>query len=112
MLLVLAVAVVVIGPKDLPRALHAAGKFIRKFKAFTGDIQKSLDNIMREEDLNEITREANRIGGDNLQFEIDRQYEAEQARRRALDTAEIEEKEDAEAEKAAERKIEEGRANG
>lgn len=78
MLMILLVAAVVIGPKDMPRALHSAGKIFRKFKMFTGDIQKSLDHIMREEELDEIIREANKPGGDNLQFEIDRQYEREQ----------------------------------
>lgn len=80
MLLVILVAIVVIGPKDLPRALHAAGKFMRKFRMFTGDIQKSLDRIMHEEELNEIIRDANKPGGDDLQFEIDRQYRLEQER--------------------------------
>lgn len=78
MLLIVAVAIVVIGPKDLPRALYTAGKFIRKIKIFTGDIQKSIDGLMRDEELNEITREANKIGGPNLQFEIDRQLALEE----------------------------------
>lgn len=78
MLLIVAVAIVVIGPKDLPRALYTAGKFIRKIKIFTGDIQKSIDGLMRDEELNEITREANKIGGANLQFEIDRQLALEE----------------------------------
>lgn len=81
MLMILLVAAVVIGPKDMPRALHAAGKLFRKFKMFTGDVQKSLDRIMHEEDLNDIMREANKPGGENLQFEIERQYALEQARK-------------------------------
>jgi sec-independent protein translocase protein TatB len=80
MLLIVAVAVVVIGPQELPRALYNAGKIVRKIKTFTGDIQKSLDKIMHDEELEDITREANRIGGPNLQFEIDRQYEEERRR--------------------------------
>lgn len=84
MLVVVAIAVMVIGPKDLPRFLHAAGKFFRKIKLFTADIQRSLDNIMHEEELNEITREANKPGGESLQFEIDRQVQAEEARKAGL----------------------------
>lgn len=81
MLLIVAVAVVVIGPKDLPKALYAAGKVIRKIKIFTGDIQASLDKIIHDEELSEITRHANRPGGENLQFEIDRQLAEERLRR-------------------------------
>ncbi|HYD16958.1 MAG TPA: Sec-independent protein translocase protein TatB [Patescibacteria group bacterium] len=84
MLVLLAVAVVVIGPKDLPRVLYAAGKFTRKIKTFTGDIQKSLDRIIHDEELNEITREANKAGGENLQFEIERQLAEEERRRLAM----------------------------
>lgn len=81
MLVVLAVAVVVIGPKDLPRVLYTAGKFIRKIRMFTSDIQKSLDRIILDEELNEITREANKPGGENLQFEIERQAAEEERRK-------------------------------
>ena len=82
LLVILAIALLVIGPKDLPRVLYAAGKFIRKIKNFTGDIQSSLDHIMREEELADITRQANQAGGDNLQFELDKQVEMEAARKR------------------------------
>lgn len=81
MLMILLVAAVVIGPKDMPRALHSAGKLFKKFKMFTGDIQKSLDRIIHEEELNDIMREANKPGGENLQFEIERQRALEQARK-------------------------------
>jgi sec-independent protein translocase protein TatB len=85
MLLIVAVAIVVIGPKDLPRALYAAGKFVRKIKMFTGDIQKSLDKIMHEAELDEITKQANKIGGANLQWEIEKQL-AEEEKKRAAST--------------------------
>lgn len=82
LLVILALALLVIGPKDLPRVLYTAGKFIRKIKTFTGDIQNSLENIMRDEELEEITRNANKAGGDNLQFELEKQVQAEEARKR------------------------------
>jgi sec-independent protein translocase protein TatB len=81
MLVVLVVAVVAIGPKDLPRVLYAAGKFTRKIKIFTADIQKSVDKIIHDEELEEITREANKIGGENLQMEIERQLQEEENRK-------------------------------
>ncbi len=84
MLVILAVAVVVIGPKDLPKVLYAAGKFMRKVRIFTNDIQRSLDNIIHDEELNEITREANKPGGENLQFEIERQLAEEERRKIAM----------------------------
>lgn len=84
MLVIIAVAVVVIGPKDLPKLLYAAGKFTRKVRIFTNDIQQSLDRIIHDEELNEITREANKAGGENLQFEIERQLAEEERRKIAM----------------------------
>jgi len=81
MLVILAVALVVIGPKDLPRLLYSAGKLFRNVRRFTDDIQRSIDGIMREEELADIVREANLAGGDNLQFELDKQVQIEAARR-------------------------------
>jgi sec-independent protein translocase protein TatB len=82
MLVVLAIAVMVIGPKELPRALYAAGKTFRKIKVFTGDIQASLDKILHDEELDEITRTANSAGGDNLDFQIEQQKAVEERRQR------------------------------
>ena len=76
-LVILVVAVVVIGPKDLPRALYMAGKFVRKFRVLTADIQKSLDGIIHEGELDDIVQQANKPGGENLQQKIEAQALAE-----------------------------------
>lgn len=81
MLLIVVVAVVAIGPKDLPHALHSAGKLIRKMKLITSDIQKSLEKVMLEGELDEITRAANRAGGDNVQMMVERQLQKERAQK-------------------------------
>lgn len=76
-LVILVVAVVVIGPTDLPRALYSAGKLLRKFRVLTADIQKSLDTVLHEGELDDIAREANKPGGENLQQKIEAQVQAE-----------------------------------
>lgn len=76
-LVIVAVAVVVIGPRDLPRALHAAGKLFRKFRRMASDVQVSLDEVLKEGELDDIIHEANRPGGKNLQFEIEKQIQEE-----------------------------------
>lgn len=78
MLLTAIVAVIVIGPKQLPETLHSIGKIVRKIKNITKDFQVSLDEVVTEGELQEITREANRPGGENLQFEIERQLVVEE----------------------------------
>lgn len=81
-LVILAVAVVAIGPKDLPHALYSAGKMLRKIKKFSSDIQKSVNEIMHEEELKEIISEANKPGGENLQQEVERQLQLEKKDKR------------------------------
>jgi sec-independent protein translocase protein TatB len=76
-LVILVLAVVLIGPKDLPRLMYSAGKLFRKFKVFTADIQVSIDKIVHEEELSDIVKSANKPGGENLQFMIDEQAEKE-----------------------------------
>jgi sec-independent protein translocase protein TatB len=76
-LIILVVAIVVIGPKDLPRALYSAGKLVRKFRALTADIQKSLDAVLHEGELDDIVQQANKPGGENLQQKVEAQLQAE-----------------------------------
>ena len=86
MALIAVVSVVVIGPEDMPRMLYKLGKVTRKIKTFTGDIQKSLDNIVRDVEVDELAREVNEnIAGPNLQFEIDRQIAEEEEAMEALE---------------------------
>lgn len=77
-LVVAIVAVIAIGPKDIPHALYKAGKFIRKIKKLSGEFQKSLDEVMTEGELEDIAREANKPGAENIQFEVERQLRLEQ----------------------------------
>lgn len=48
------VAVLVIGPKELPRALMTAGKWMRKFRSVTGSLRNGLDNMIRETEMKEL----------------------------------------------------------
>jgi sec-independent protein translocase protein TatB len=77
-LVILAVAIVVIGPKDLPRALYNAGKLVRKFRVLTADIQKSLDSVLHEGELDDITYHANKPGGADLQQKVEAQVQVEE----------------------------------
>jgi len=48
------VALVVIGPKDLPKALRAAGQVMRRARALAREFQNSFDEVIREAELEEI----------------------------------------------------------
>ncbi len=51
LLLVAIVALVVIGPKDLPAALRGVGRVIGQLRSFTNQFRFSLDSMIREAEM-------------------------------------------------------------
>ncbi|MEO0062374.1 MAG: hypothetical protein RLZZ08_934 [Pseudomonadota bacterium] len=54
LLLIVIVAVVVIGPKDLPLALRTAGRWIGKMRKISGHFRSGLDAMIREAEMEEM----------------------------------------------------------
>lgn len=61
MLVVGAVALVVIGPKDLPAALRQAGKWMGTVRRMASDFQGQVNQAMREAELDELRREVSSL---------------------------------------------------
>jgi sec-independent protein translocase protein TatB len=61
MLVVGAVALVVIGPKDLPAALRQAGKWMGTVRRMAADFQGQVNQAMREAELDELRREVSNL---------------------------------------------------
>ncbi len=57
LLLIGVVALVVIGPKDLPKALRVAGFWVRKARTLSREFQSSVEQMMREAELDEMRQE-------------------------------------------------------
>lgn len=56
MLLTAIVAIVVIGPKELPRALRTAGQWIGKVRRISGHFRSGVENMIREAELEEMEK--------------------------------------------------------
>ena len=56
MLVVAVVAIVVIGPKDLPMALRAAGRWIAKVRRVSGHFRTGIETMIREAELEEMEK--------------------------------------------------------
>ena len=54
LLLTVIVAIVVIGPKDLPLALRTAGKWIGKIRRVSGHFRSGIENMIREAEMEEM----------------------------------------------------------
>ncbi len=57
LLLVAVVALLVIGPKDLPMALRTAGKWMGKIRRMSGHFRAGDETMIREAELAEIEKE-------------------------------------------------------
>lgn len=65
------IAVLVIGPKDLPGAIAAIGKYIRKAKGLARDFQSGMDDLAKEADLDDIKKDLTGGGDFNLKKQIE-----------------------------------------
>lgn len=51
------VALVVIGPKDLPKVMRAVGRWVGKAKRVTYEFKSHVDEMMRESELDEVRQQ-------------------------------------------------------
>jgi sec-independent protein translocase protein TatB len=54
MLFTAAVAIVVIGPKDLPRALRTAGQWVGKVRRVSGHFRSGIESMIRDAEIQEM----------------------------------------------------------
>jgi sec-independent protein translocase protein TatB len=65
------VALVVIGPKDLPKALRTAGVWVRKARTISREFQSSVEQMMREAELDEVKKQIDSVASVNIAKEIE-----------------------------------------
>lgn len=56
LLLIVVVAIVVIGPKDMPRAMRTAGRWIGQMRRMSSHFRAGIDAMVREAELEESER--------------------------------------------------------
>ena len=64
------VALIVIGPKDLPKALRVAGFWVRKARTLSREFQSSVEQMVREAELDEVRQELNKV----TQIDLDKEF--------------------------------------
>jgi sec-independent protein translocase protein TatB len=76
LLVIIVVALVVVGPKDLPRLMRTAGQWAGRARAMADQFRRSFDDIARQSELDELRNEVNRLQQTQL---IDPRAEIESA---------------------------------
>ncbi len=64
-------AVIVIGPKELPLVLRTLGKWIGKARAMAREFQDSMEEIARETELADIKKQIETIGNTDLEKAVE-----------------------------------------
>lgn len=70
--LIAVIALVVIGPKDLPRVLRTVGVWVGRARAVARDFQGSIDQMIREAELDEVRKQVETATSVNLEHEIEK----------------------------------------
>ena len=70
LLLIGVVALVFIGPKDLPKALRIAGFWVRKARTLSREFQSSIDQMIREAELDEIRQDLKKASELDIEHEF------------------------------------------
>ena len=63
--ILLVVALVVVGPKDLPRLMHMAGKWAAKARTMANEFRRSFDEMARQAELDELRKEIEQLKKNN-----------------------------------------------
>jgi sec-independent protein translocase protein TatB len=66
MFIIAVLAIVVIGPKQLPQALRAVGYWVGKVRGMARDFQNQIDDVVRESELDEIKQNVESITDINI----------------------------------------------
>jgi sec-independent protein translocase protein TatB len=70
LLLIGVVALVFIGPKDLPKALRVAGFWVKKARTLSREFQSSVEQMIREAELDEMRQELKKV----TEIDLDKQF--------------------------------------
>lgn len=76
LLVVIVVAVLAVGPKQLPEVLHGLGRLVRRLQYMKYAVTRQFDDFMDQSDLKELRDQAKKISPPELfdEAEADEEY--------------------------------------
>jgi sec-independent protein translocase protein TatB len=73
LLVIAVVAVVVVGPKDLPKMMRVAGQWMGRARAMADQFRRSFDDMARQSELEELRAEVMKMHNDQTLAQIHRE---------------------------------------
>lgn len=71
LLLVIVVAILVIGPQDIPKAMLALGRLVRRFQYVKFALSQQFEDLMKDADLAELRRLNEEAAAEHQHHDID-----------------------------------------
>ena len=87
MAVIMLVALIVIGPKDLPRVARTLGKWVGKGRALAREFQSQLEDMARDAELDKVKSEIEKAGRTDLMRSIERQIDPKGDLKNAFDVS-------------------------
>ncbi len=83
--LIAVVALVVIGPKDLPEAVRGVARGVQKLRRMAGEFRSQADELVREANLDELRQQIHDIRNFNVRDEFEKAVDKDGSLRRSFD---------------------------
>ncbi|WP_029007281.1 Sec-independent protein translocase protein TatB [Azospirillum halopraeferens] len=90
LMVIAVVALVIIGPKDLPKAVYGVGKWVRKARMVAREFQGHLDDMMREAELDDIKKQALKARDFSVTRELEKAVDPDGKMKAAFDLPPVE----------------------
>lgn len=90
MMVILVVALIVIGPRDLPRVARNVGRWVAKARAMAREFQNQLEDMARETELDKVKQDIEKAGRTDVKRSIEKTVDPEGELGRAFDTTDKE----------------------
>ena len=75
LVLIAVVALVVVGPKDLPKLMRSAGRLVAKARAMAGEFTAAFDQMAREAEMEDLRKEIDELKKNNPAAAVKREVE-------------------------------------
>ena len=75
--LIAVVAMIAIGPKDMPAAIRAVTGWVKKARRMAAEFQTHVDEMVREADLSEVRASINEIRNFDIRGELEKTIDAD-----------------------------------
>ncbi len=87
MAIIMLLALIIIGPKDLPRVARTIGQWVRKGRAMAREFQTSLEEMARDTELDDVRKEIEKVGRTDFKKTIEKTIDPKGDLAKAFETS-------------------------